>query len=229
MARVRTLTNLIADVRARADMQNQTSFIPDAEITEYLNQSLAELYEMLVQARGADYYETTATITADGTNTSFALAGGFMSLLGVETTVNGSSPIPLSLYDRRQHAALTSAYAPTTGDAYCYRVRAGNIDLLPKPAAGKVFTVYYVPAQTRLSAGGDQFDGVSGWEEFAVVDAARKCATKEESWEVVGALTSERDRLIARIQNAAATRDAFSATKYTNMREAWGPRRRGLR
>jgi hypothetical protein len=51
----------------------------------------------------------------------------------------------------------------------------------------------------------DTFDGISGWEEYIVVDAAIKMLNKEES--DVGVLSKEKDRLVLRITAASANRD----------------------
>lgn len=62
MARTRTLLELRTEARQRTEMEGST-FIADTELTRYINQSIATLYGMLVQARGDQYYRTQATVT----------------------------------------------------------------------------------------------------------------------------------------------------------------------
>lgn len=67
MPRTRTLAELRTEARQRTEMEGST-FISDAECNRYINQSIAKLYGMLVQARGDQYYrtQTTVTVAPDG-------------------------------------------------------------------------------------------------------------------------------------------------------------------
>lgn len=62
MARSRTLADLRADVRERADMVGST-FITDATFNEYINQSAARCQNKFSQAHGHAYQSSTTTWT----------------------------------------------------------------------------------------------------------------------------------------------------------------------
>ena len=55
MATTMTLAELREASRQRADQEN-SQFISDSELNSYINQSYFELYDILVQSYGDDYY-----------------------------------------------------------------------------------------------------------------------------------------------------------------------------
>lgn len=180
--RTRTLVQLIADVRQRADLVS-SQFVTDLEITEYLNQSATDLYDLKVAARGQDYYEATYAITTVAGTPTYALPPDFYQMITVETDVGGFKVVMVP-FMRTEH---------------------GKYSFLPL-SGGRSITLYYVPACPRLVSSGDTFDGVNGWEELIVVDAAMKCLEKEES--DVSALMARKAMLTERIQAMAPERDA---------------------
>ena len=67
--RTRTLTQLIADVRARADMEGD-GHVTDAMITVWLNQGIADLWDMLVFSDPERHYVTDTISTTTETESS---------------------------------------------------------------------------------------------------------------------------------------------------------------
>ena len=59
-----SITTLIERARRRADMVG-SKFVSDTEITDYINQALAELYDELIQAHGEDTFRKSADLTLD--------------------------------------------------------------------------------------------------------------------------------------------------------------------
>jgi hypothetical protein len=190
MARTRTLTNLIADVRLRADMVNST-FCSDAEITEYINQSIAAFYGILIGARGQDYFENSTTVTTVAGTTLYNLPADFGQLLAVEANLGGVVR-PVKPFMRKEHGPWSEQSVP----------------------GGYVFNVYYTPAPTRLSAGSDTFDGIMGWEEWVVLDAAIKCMAKEES--DVSILAAQKAAIEKQVEQLAGDRDAGWPERITD-------------
>ena len=60
MARTRTRLELRDEVRQRADMV-YSDFVSDSEINRYINESISELYDMLIAAKGQEWYMRTYT------------------------------------------------------------------------------------------------------------------------------------------------------------------------
>ncbi len=50
-----TLTELKAESRQRADMEN-SNLVSDTELTTYINKSIAELHDLLSEAYGSEYF-----------------------------------------------------------------------------------------------------------------------------------------------------------------------------
>ena len=59
-------------------------------------------------------------------------------------------------------------------------------------------------------------DGVSGWEEYIIVDAARKILLKEES--DTSFLLAEKQALLTRIESAAENRNASDPERVSDSR-----------
>lgn len=202
MARTRTLANLRADVRNRADMSFAEDFITDAELTEYINQSIARLYNIIVNQAQDHYIISTTQAITPGTN-DYALPNDFYKLRGVDILVNGVY-VPLqreSFYKRSDNnmGLQVGITVPTT-----YRVVGSNIRVFDTPSATTI-KLWYIPAPTRLSADSDTFDGISGFEEWVVIDSAIKCKVKQE--DDVSILLVERGALQMEIIDSISPRD----------------------
>lgn len=197
MARTATLTTLISDTRRAADMEGST-FVSDAEITRYLNQSATELYDLLVE-KAQDFYVTSGTVSVVAGTSSYALPAAFYKILSVEVPLGGENPYILSPFawsDRYKYSDEGWGRGPVA-----YQVRGGNIHFVPEPEGSYTVTVWYIPAFTDLSAGGDTLDGVNGWEEYVTTDAAIKCLRKEES--DVSLLMAQKELLRERVLKMA--------------------------
>lgn len=231
MANQMTLAQLRTAVRQRADMVGST-FVSDAELTSYINQSYFELYDLMVQKYGDNYFVSTpVTLTTDGTSTLYDLPNGtnytaapaLYKLLGVDLAL-GNSPDsyvtikPFNFSDRNRFSVpnFQSFYGVTN---LRYRLNGSQLWLTPTPAANQSIRVWYIPQLTELSADTDKtVDLVSGWSEYIIADAAIKCLQKEES--DVSALFAQKQALIARIEAAAENRDAGMAGRVADTQ--WG-------
>lgn len=222
-----TLTSLITSVRYRSNMEN-SQFVTDTELTSYINASYAELYDLMVQKYGDDYFVASPyTFTTDGTNYLYALPDDFYKLLGVDLALSSTTDSYVTIQrfefgDRNRYAVpnFQSFYGVTN---LRYRIQANKLWFTPTPSANQTIRVWYVPKITYLVTGSDTMDGVSGWEEYIIIDAAMKALIKEES--DISALMAEKQMIIARIESAAENRDAGKAPKVVdNMyNDSWWP------
>lgn len=232
MATTLTLAQLRTLCQQESDMVN-TTFISDAEWTSYINQSYFELYDLLVQKYGDDYFSISAEITTDGSSQLYALPNGtlydsaplFYKLLGVDLNLAPGTQESwvtirrFNMSDRNRYAVpnFQSFYGVTN---LRYRLNGSNIWFTPIPTAGQVMRLWYVPRLTPLSGESDTCDGISGWTEYIVVDAAIKAKDKEESDTSV--LMARKMGLIQRIESAAENRDAANpATVSDNMSQEY--------
>jgi len=206
MASTVTLTSLIAQVRQRADMQN-TTFVTDAEITTYINSGCQDLYDILLK-KFEDYYTISATVVTDGIADTFALPADFYKLIGVDYLLNGlSQPMDrFNFIDRHKYRYNAQLIR--------YRIIKNSLKFTPIPPAQNI-TVWYAPAFTPLAVGADTFDGINGWEDIVVVDAAMKCLKKEES--DISQLLIEKQELTAKIEEMANNRDQGNPEVVTDI------------
>jgi hypothetical protein len=214
MALTATLLEMRTQVRQRADMVG-SNFCTDPEIDGYLNKSITKLYDLLVKNYGEDYYTdpTPSTISVVAGTDTYSLPTTFYKLSGMDVQV-GSLWVPIHKYgmgnrNRAQEGKLVR-------DAR-YRLLSNKIRFTPIPTASHTVRLWQIPAPTKLVADADTFDGIAGWEEFAIVDAAIKCLSKEES--DTSALMVEKKELEDRIISLSANRDIVEAERITDINE----------
>lgn len=192
-----TLLQLRDRAKQEADMVN-SGFVSDAEWTNYINASYQELYGVVVQAYGNDYYVATpSTFVTDGINQLFALPSNFWKLLGADLRVQASqlwvTLKPFAFNDRNRFGLINS----------------------PVPMAGQTVRLWYVPTLTPLAADADlTVSLVNGQEEYIVIDAAMKALAKEES--DVSVFAGRKAAMLERIQSEAENRDAGSPARIVD-------------
>lgn len=207
MAASQTLTNMILAVRRRANIESQTGFISDAEITEYLNYCLSDLYDQLVQAGGQPWYRATNTFTANNNVSSYALPADFFRLVSVDIALGGGLVISARPYMEAERNRFRWYYQGWfAGRPVFYRMLGSNINFIPTPSGTYQITLNYYPTFTKLVTAADTFDGVNGWEEFAIWKAAAYCKAKGD--EDPGYCEAQAAKLQERIDALAAQRDA---------------------
>lgn len=179
-----TLAQLRTRSRERADMVNST-FITDSELNGYINYSYKALYDLLVEAN-EDYNLTSGNLTISSGNT-IALPADFYKLRGVDDLSYGTtSPRTCRKFNwnernKFQPETLASADRLYEYSEVQYRIVGNTLFIEPEESAVRSYKLWYIPTLPTLTADGDLADGVQGWLEYVIVDAAIKCLVKEES------------------------------------------------
>lgn len=199
MAKTITLANLRTEVRRRADMEG-SGFVTDSELTSYINNSATELRDILIQ-KFQDYYITSDDISIVSGTDTYNLAADFYKALGVDMVINSRQSVTMRPFMFRERNRYV--YNPPRG--YRYRILGDQVRVIPEPTSSFTMRIWYVPTFTNLSADGDTLDGVHGWEEYVIIDAAIKCLRKEES--DTSALLQDKMFITKRIEEAADNRD----------------------
>lgn len=219
-----TLLSLKTQSRQRAD-QEDGYFIADSELTGYINASSSELYDILV-GTFSDYYtaEQLTTIAVDGYQ--IAIPSDFYKLRGLDRD-NGGNWTTLRMFNFEDRNKFNNAFPYTSfaSPGVRYRVFGQNILIEPRTSAPGDYRLYYIPAYTPMTTDSDTFDGINGWEEYVVVDAAIKMMQKEESDPSV--LISQKKALMDRIEAMASNRSAGDPEVITDMQDwsdnsGWG-------
>jgi len=188
-----TLLSLRNQAKQQSDMVN-SSFITDAEWNTYIQNSYLELYGLIVENFGNDYFTqapaTGYTFTTDGINQFFALPTDFFKLLGVDVQISAPgywASLKMFTFADRNRLSVTNTQIPM---------------------AGQTIRMFYVPRATIPTADVDTIDGVNGWEEYITVDACMKARGKEES--DVSVFAARKAALLQRLEAEVNNRDAGS-------------------
>lgn len=220
MSRTRALSDMLWDVRVRTNQENST-FVTDAELTEYLNQELAELWSRLVQGEGQPHYRSSSTIAVTSGTALYSLPTDFWRLQAVEATINGISG-NLTPFMPNEHGWLSNSspwgpYSPVK-----YRIQGSQIEFLPSKWTFTA-TLYYSPTQPRLVNATDTFDGFAGYEMAAIYGVCAVVLAKEES--DPSFYVGQKERIYKHIDSLAAQRDASNPERVQDVTisDAWFP------
>jgi len=196
MARSFTLAQIRSRVRQLADIEDST-FISDSEVNSYISESYAELYDLLLSS-GLSYFESSDSITGTGSAT-YSLPADYYGTVRIDRDA-GDYLVPLRPIGPNEVPNFSEA---SNQFAVAYRVVGSNVTLYPPPSSG-TYKHLYIPAPDDLDVDTETVDGVSGWEQYVIYDAAIKCMEKEES--APAHLSARLDRIKMRIEEAAQNR-----------------------
>lgn len=211
----------------RADRVN-SNFVTLPEWNTYINQSYFELYDLLVATYEDYYVQDPLIIPTDGTSSQYDLPDDFYKLLGVDLGLASQSNAWVTVKkfefigrNRYVFPQLTTTYLGVFN--LRYRLVGNSIMFIPTPASGQYLRIWYIPRLVQLLQDNDTLDGISGWTEYVVVDAAIKALEKEES--DASMLMAQKQALIKRIEDSAMNRDAGQPDCISDTRsgaESWG-------
>lgn len=210
-----TLAELRLRSKQAADMEN-SQFVSETEWNYYISNSYAELYDLLV-GKFEDYYIAEPLIvTISGTDSSFPLPDDFYKMRGLDRSLGGGEFYTLHpfSFERRNRRAIVDVYRGVF-PLVQYRILGSDVIVSPDDQAAGQYRLWYIPKYSQLVDDADEVDGVNGWEEYIIVDAAIKALRKEES--DVSVHMAQKQALIARIEAIAANRDAGETEKVTDV------------
>jgi len=248
MGLTRTAALLTTDVRNRTD-HISGSFRDDATIRQYLTESCRSLvmnllsdYDELYWAQEAyvqtvadqQYTDLAGALAAAASPTLEDSMGGWnvWKIVMLRVTIDG-------IRDRIPESGLNSI--DREGDSIGgwgnvwpkYRLIGSRFYWAPTPRAVHDVTVYFVPTDIFLNtsdewkpaftASTDKFDGIAGWEQWAVLDASIKLLNDEEKYTHAQALRVERDDRYVELTKGLVDR---SISEPTRTQDTWrnGPR-----
>ncbi len=222
MARTRQGSELIDDSYKRADLEGATDRTPRTEVLRYVNQGVAATYDLLIEARGRTFYakKPAITITTTASTSRYLFGSGgvandFYRLSSVR--VGGAGGFMLSPFSPQDEPVLREP-GVTADKPTHYEIQPGYIELLPLHSAAIAVVVDYVPHSTDLTDGSTTFDGINGWEEYAVCYAACCMLTKDDEQQLKNSILGDMAKLEMRISKLASKRDAFRAERVKNVR-----------
>jgi hypothetical protein len=150
---VMTLPQLREATRQRADMVH-SQFVSDEEFNSYINASYFELYDLLVQKYGNDYYVKEYGFSLQGNVERYDLPEDFYKLLGVDLSIsNGPDGYvtlrPFSLAERNRYStANVQTWIGVTN--LRYRLSGNKLWFTPSPNSGQQVRLWYIPRLSNL-------------------------------------------------------------------------------
>jgi hypothetical protein len=224
-AYLRNLARLYADGRPGGS----SGFVVDSDATAnavsfdtLINGALAELYDLLVAARGHEYYATDATLNIVADTATYSLASDFYQLLSVRLEWGDGELEELTPAAVRQRTAYENTLIPwQRGSLKAYRLRgtqtasAQTMEFFPTPTTSVTARYRYIPAFALLDDDADTFDGVNGWEKLVALKAAIEYRTIAEK--PLGTLPQLYAECMARISALGDQRNANYAEQVQNV------------
>lgn len=210
----------------RADRLN-SEFLTMDEWNSNINQSIFELYDILVTKFGDDYFLAQPYVFTTTGASSYPLPDGSATYLDQDSNVcpaiyklagvdcgvavgnNAWVTLPRYNWIDRNKFVYPQLQANALGVFnLSYRQMGNSLYFIPRPAGGQYIQVWYVPVMTQLLQDTDMLSfSISGWVELIILDAAIKALLKEESFEQASALQMLKNAMLERIETTAANRD----------------------
>lgn len=217
-----TLLELRTQTRQRAD-QEKSRFVTDAELNSYINSSIAELKDLLLEAYGSEYgvIAPYSFSTVSGTS-QYALPTGFYELKGIDVEIQTGQWHDIDKFNFNERNKFQNQGSWSDVATVRYRLIGDTIMFSPTPDSVVAVRVWYIPVATKLVADADSLDDLNAYSEYVITDAAIKCMQKEES--DVTVLVMQKDALRKRIVDKAANRDANKPSSVTDVYSSddWG-------
>lgn len=238
-----SLGELRLRAQQRADRVN-SNFVTLTEWNSYINQSMFELYDLLI-TEYEDYFKAPpASFTVNGSSYVWPLPNGvisfndnngnpfvaapFYKLLGVDLAVNSANnayvTVPkFNFIDRNRFVYPNTASTIYGVYNLRYRMMGNNLEFIPTPSGTQIIRIQYIPRMQQLLQDTDiTAQGISGWLEFVIVKAAYLALCKEES--DTSNLEKQLQQVIERIQDSAMNRDAGQPDTISDIRAngTWG-------
>lgn len=220
-----TLLELRNRSRQRADMVN-SRFITDAELNYFINASYGELYDLLINARGENYYVSSYNFTTTINQDTYPLPADFFKLMGVDYVTSTTQAITLKAFRWQERNRFREPFYNVRNYNLMYQIRGNNLVFIPTPNGNQQIRLWYIPRHGELSLDSDTFDGINGWEEYIIIDCAIKMRVKEES--PVEELIIAKNDMKARILAACSGRDSGEPPRvvdtdsnYAGFRNLW--------
>ena len=206
-----TLAELRDQIRLRYGIANAT-YVSNAELNLYINSSLAELYELIVESN-EDWKVIRLLFTINNnTDDGYVLPENFWKILRIDRAIDSQNYYLLNrinIKDENLYSPITISYSSSV-IGYITEVNTDGYTVLRVlPASQKQgnYRILYYPAFEDYTDNDTIIMGQPGqkWIEYAILDVMIKLCGKDETdpnlYEI------QKAAVIARIRSAASARD----------------------
>jgi hypothetical protein len=210
-----TMAELITQVRRRADLEN-SAFVTDQELEDFLNDSIAELHSELLSRWGDEYFATEEQIAVAGgpvdeDGSEVSLSPPFddppLKVLGVALFLEAEQRlVPLHTFSFGDTVQRLDA-GDWANSPPRYKLKGNDVLAFDQPpSVTQQIIVRAVEQATRYDKDvASEIDELYAWREFVIVDTTIKVMQKEES--DTAALDARKQYLLVRMSANAPPRD----------------------
>lgn len=210
-----SLATMRSKARQRSDQEN-SPFVSDSELTSLINDACKNLYDKLVNA-GELYKLATDTITIASNTDTYDLPDDFYKMVGIDGFVGAQSTpitiVPFNFSERNRY--VSTVIQNVTGSGFKYVLQGEQIRFLPQPDPGTTVKLWYVPSFVDLESDDDAFDGINGFEEWVILEAAINMMIKEESDPAY--LMAQQQKIDKRISQMKINRDMGQSSTISDV------------
>jgi hypothetical protein len=218
----------------------KSQYLTTDEWNSNINQSIYELYDILVTKFGDDYFFAPPLLINLSGQVSYPIPDGsnypvggvpapaLYKLNGIDANCSGAVPgpnagwVPLARanWSDRDRFTTFPGQAGALNNIYqmSYRIMGNQLFIFPANT-NMLIQLWYVPIMKQLLQDTDMLPfSISGWSEYIILDAAMKAMIKEESLEKWNALAQMKMQIMERIETTAANRDVGFPNCVSNVR-----------
>lgn len=210
--------NMVASAKKLAGMEAST-FISDADWAEYVTRGVEDLWEKLLDVKGAENFMKSDTIVTVANTDEYNLDSTFFQLINILTAYNTGVLRSLEKFEWADEASLRNLQ---DSGFPRYRIigsatQGGQAKIMFLPVPRSVYTIYYkYVGKPVFASGSDTIEGINGWEEYAELVAAIKALNKEES--DPSGLIMDLNRVTERIHRHKSSKDRVRPPKIQDTR-----------
>jgi hypothetical protein len=216
-----SLGTMVARVQNRANLQNLQTNVSQADIRDFLNESIQEMFDEQIAQRGMEYFREVVSFNTVPNQSAYSLPLDFYELISMDVFVAPQQVLtarPYMEYERNRFRWYPGwvTWLPVffrllgTATMSGATLTPGTINFIPAPSMIAQFSLNYIPCFQPFATDGTQdsmvIDGVNGWEGMAVWNAVAMC--KEKLQEDPAFALGKVEQFRARIQAMAGDRHA---------------------
>lgn len=239
-----TLQAFIDLARLYADQRpgGANAFVPDTgsgSVTTLINGACAELYDLLVQSGGQEYYVVDGTVSIVPGTSVYTLPADFYQLQTIHLPWNTNDWEYVPSFEQAERMKLVNFTVWGRRTPKGYRLKgvqqltagpAASIEFLPTPTISIGATIRYIPVFQPLVNLADTFSTINGWKLVALKTAVElRTVAGKDPGPVAALYAAELERVqgLADDRAQGATPQVADLDAYRQMPE-WAADRRWI-
>lgn len=205
---------LLGRQRANQETLDQSqALVTDAEATTILNYHLQHVYRALVKSRRGYYRKLPPQTIATVNGTSgYALAADLLEVISVDWNFSLNEVVPIAEYTEAERNRFRVVPGWYRNQPVAYQLQGQNINFIPTPQGAQSVTVNYVPVFVPLdvTVPAGTFDGVAGFEDYAIWKLAAFMAQQDEDEQKTAYCEQQANVMLEEIKSMAKNRTGMA-------------------